>query len=410
MKKLVFLFLLLFPPYIYSAERFYNLVVGQSKVISSLGVKSVAVGDSTVVDVKVLPGGNEIMLTGLNPGTTNVILMHQDGRKTEFTIRVLASDPEAIADAIRRALEGVEGVSVRVAGSNVILEGEILKKSDQELVDEVLKNFPGVISLIKKKRLLPELMVQLDVKMVEISGTSSLDFGFEWPPVIAGHGTISLSFQDTTDSSMTKTFQANVLSNLSAGLKLLSSTGRLRILSNPILITRNGEKAKFLAGGEIPIPSAGALGQVDVEYKEFGVLLEFTPEADAYGNVALELKVSVSDIDYSNAVAVGGFSIPALRKREASAKVNLSENQSLALAEILTENERKNVTKYPFLGHIPILGELFKSRSFQKGKSHFLVFITPIIVKPGELPQERIKSMLKKYEEWKSEVRGGILD
>ncbi len=391
------------------AAEFINLVVGQSHVLKVAGASSVAVGDSTVVGVKVLPGGNEVMLTGLQSGTTNFIVMGEGGLRKEYTVRVLATDPRALADAVREALEGVEGVKVRVAGANVILEGEILRKADQELLDRVLAAFPGVISFVKGRRVLPELMVQIDVKAVEISSTSLKEFGFSWPSVFGGEGSATWTMRPGEATGGTG-FSLSVVSYLTAALRLLSDAGKVRVLSNPVLVTRNGEKARFLAGGEVPVPAAGSLGQVDIEFREFGVLLEFRARADTYGNVSLDVHVSVSDLDYSRAVQAGGFAVPAIRKRETESRVNLHEGESLAIAELFTESQRKNVSKLPFLGDIPILGELFKKRSFQNGHTRFMMFITPAVLRPGRLPADRIRRILKVYEKWRSEVSAGLLD
>ena len=119
---------LLSAPFSLQAREYITLVVGQTHILKVSGAGYVAVGDYTVVDVKVLPGGNEVMLTGLEAGITNVIIIRRGGGKREYVVRVLASDPHAIAKAIKEALSGVEGIRVRVAGARVILEGEVLKR------------------------------------------------------------------------------------------------------------------------------------------------------------------------------------------------------------------------------------------------------------------------------------------
>ncbi len=181
--------------------------------------------------------------------------------------------------------------------------------------------------------------------------------------------------------------------NTMAFIRALKTSGALRSLAEPNLIAMNGQTASFLAGGEFPVPivQAGQGGNsVSIIFKEYGVRLNFKPTIIDEDHIRLELEPEVSTIDESHGITFGGFVIPALRTRRAKTGVELRDGQSFALAGLLDNNETKSLSKIPVLGDIPILGNLFKSASFQKNETELMFIITADLVKPlnsDELPQ-----------------------
>jgi pilus assembly protein CpaC len=172
-------------------------------------------------------------------------------------------------------------------------------------------------------------------------------------------------------------------------LSLLEANGLAKVLAEPTLVTLSGQEAKFLAGGEFPIPLSGAFGQVQVEWKKFGVLLDFTPTVIASQTIHLKLGAEVSEIDPTLTVTIGGTSIPGLATRQSHTTVRLGDGQSFAIAGLLSDKIRSQIERVPFLGSVPILGALFRSTQWRREESELLVVVTARLAKPvspHELP------------------------
>jgi len=179
-------------------------------------------------------------------------------------------------------------------------------------------------------------------------------------------------------------------------IRALQTQGALRELAEPNLIAMDGSQASFLAGGEFPVPvvqgGGGGQSSVSIIFKEYGVRLNFKPTIVDEDHIRLELEPEVSTIDFANGVKFDGFLIPALRTRRAKTSVELRDGQSFALAGLLDNTETKSLSKVPMLGDIPVLGALFRSKSFQKNETELMFIVTAQLVKPvnpDDLPQLR---------------------
>jgi pilus assembly protein CpaC len=170
--------------------------------------------------------------------------------------------------------------------------------------------------------------------------------------------------------------------SVAGALKALERDGLLRTLAEPNLTAVSGEPAKFLAGGEYPIPVVDSLGQVSVVYKEYGIGLAFTPVVMTEGRISLKIESEVSELTQEGAVVLAGIQIPALKKRQANSTVELPSGGSLALAGLLKEDSRQTIDGFPGLKNLPILGTLFRSHEFQKDETELVVIVTPYIVRP----------------------------
>jgi len=168
----------------------------------------------------------------------------------------------------------------------------------------------------------------------------------------------------------------------SVTLNLLQQNGLARILAEPTLVTLTGQEAKFLAGGELPIPITSALGQTNVVFKEFGILLQFTPTVIGTDTIHLKMATEVSEIDPNLTVVVAGSAIPGFTSRQGETTVRLGDGQSFVIAGLLSERTRSNLAKVPVLGSIPVLGMLFRSTAFQREETELLVVITARLAKP----------------------------
>ncbi len=169
---------------------------------------------------------------------------------------------------------------------------------------------------------------------------------------------------------------------VNGALRAMERDGLLRTLAEPNLTAVSGEPAKFLAGGEYPIPVVDALGQVSVVYKEYGIGIAFTPVVLSEGRISLKIETEVSELTNEGAVVLSGIQIPALKKRQANSTVELPSGGSLAMAGLLSEDSRQNIDGFPGLKDLPILGTLFRSRDYQKQETELVVIVTPYMVRP----------------------------
>ncbi len=390
-------------------EKTISLVLGRSEVVDFPGVVRVAVGDATIADVKVI-ARRQIMITGLAKGVTNITVWKRDGRKESFLVRVLTEDPFVVARDVKEILGELEGVKIRVVGDLVILDGEVFTDQDYERVKTVTKMFPQVTDFVQKSSLSIKQMIQIDVKMMEISRSARKNIGLNWQDLLSvnASGNFTIPVVGGEIGKISGAF--SILANYGMVLNMMMTDGSGRVLSNPVLVCKSGEKASFIAGGEIPVPIATKLGEVTVEWKQYGVILRFEPVADAYNNINMKIAAEISELDPSRGVESGGIVMPAVITRKSETMVNLTQGETIVLAELIRSKNSKLVEKIPFLGQLPIIGELFKSREFKQERTEFLIFVTPTIVKPGSLEQRRILEMKDKYRRAGKKQRFHILD
>ncbi len=183
-------------------------------------------------------------------------------------------------------------------------------------------------------------------------------------------------------SFLSNDFLANVV------LDVFQNRGLAKILAEPTLTTLTGQEAQFLSGGSFPIPVSQENGQIGIEFKDFGVKLVFNPLVLDSGRINLKLNISVSELSNTNAIALAPsgtnsvFAVPSLTERRAMSTVELSDGQTIGIAGLVNENMRTAVNKFPGLGDVPILGQLFRSQRFQKGETELVILVTPKLAKP----------------------------
>jgi pilus assembly protein CpaC len=178
-------------------------------------------------------------------------------------------------------------------------------------------------------------------------------------------------------------------SSLEALIRALKTEGHFRSLAEPNLVALEGEEATFLAGGEFPFPTvqaAGANGAVTIQWREFGVRLNFTPFVTNTGSIRLKVAPEVSSLDFANGLTISGFQIPALLSRKASTSIELRPGQHIAIAGLLDNSRLVEKSKIPILGDLPIIGAFFSSKSVRDRKTELLVIVTPHLVEPVDAP------------------------
>ncbi|MFQ5692729.1 MAG: type II and III secretion system protein family protein [Nitrospinota bacterium] len=362
-------------------------------------IQRVFVGETKLADVRTI-SSREFLVSAKTPGTTNLIVWDERGRKFVFTLLVQA-DAEALARGIREVYPK-ESLKVSAVKDSIVLSGVTARSDVKKVVGKMAESFAPkkVINLVRVDAL--PVQISLKVRIAEVGRTAIRELGLSFlalgrlgaepgsfgvfpgdaftPPTGSFNVTPS---PDLNFGSLVNFFIADSARNLGLFLRALEAKGDLRTLAEPRLVTLSGKKASFLAGGEfpVPIPQAGAGASITIEFKPFGVRLDFTPKVIDKNRIELKLAPEVSELDFSNSVSVGGFSVPSLTKRRTETVVELEDGQTFAIAGLIQNRMVKDISKVPWIADIPILGKLFTSERFNRQETELLILVTPEIVK-----------------------------
>ena len=375
-----------------------NVLVGQSRVINfdrSIGRFSIS---NPEVAEAVMVSPTQVLVNGKTFGQVNFIAWDKGDQKfIVFDVFVRAN--LSLIDSQIRALFPRDDIRLSQANGSVVLSGTVGQPQSAQQADAVVQAAGFKTVNMLQSPVTDAQQVQLSVRVAEVSRQKLKDLGTSWVHngdgtgafiQGGGPGTLGTSEGPTdlvTDfvGSAVNIFLFNRSLNTATFVRALKTNGALRALAEPNLIAMNGQTASFLAGGEFPVPvvqGGSSNGAVSVVFKEYGVRLNFKPTIIDEDHIRLELEPEVSTIDFANGVRFNGFVIPALRTRRARTGVELRDGQSFALAGLLDNNETKSISKIPMLGDIPVLGNLFKSASFQKQETELMFIITAELVKP----------------------------
>ncbi len=380
-----------------------NVLVGQSRVINfDRPVGRFSVSNPEIAEA-VLVTPDQVLVNGKAFGQVNFIAWEQSGGEyLVFDVFVRAN--LSLIDSQIRALFPKDDIRLSQANGSVVISGSVSNPQTSAQVDSVVQaaGFKTVNMLASPVKNMAQ--VQLQVRVAEVSRNRVRDLGTSYAyqggssGVYANSGGGPSSLSSVVNGVLTGQFSSamNLLvmgGNTLTMIHALQTQGALRELAEPNLIAMDGQEASFLAGGEFPIPivqGGSDRSTVTVVFKEYGVRLNFKPTIIDEDHIRLELEPEVSTIDFSNGVKFDGFLIPALRTRRAKTGVELRDGQSFALAGLLDNNETKSLSKVPVLGDVPVLGSLFRSKSFQKNETELIFIVTAQLVKPvnrDDLPQ-----------------------
>jgi len=414
------------------------VAVNSSQILRSYGVQKVAVANPEIADVMVI-SGNEIMVVGKAPGRTSLHVWSWQGR-TSYVVEV-AADDAPIANEIRKIL-GIDGVRVSKVGKTVIIEGRVADKYQKLRAEKIASAYgEKVVNLLE---ITQPVQVKIEAKVIEISKSRSKDLGIKWGNDPSAPGAFRFG-QTPSDSTVTvpkylgidlttgveqyKDVTSNVWNtalsmggygskawgqslgalggywDINAELDALVKKGAAKVLSQPYLVTLSGESANILVGGEIPIPVSNQNGSVTVEWKEYGIKLNIEPEVNADGLINGKIKAEVSALDWSSAhqvVLSSNLKIPPLTVRKAESVIALASGQTMAIGGLYGSTESRSVMKLPLLGDLPVIGALFKSKSFSRDETELIILLTPTILDPKDyVPQ--LSPDMKEVDKWKAE-------
>jgi pilus assembly protein CpaC len=383
-----------------------NVLVGQSRVINfDKAIGRFSVSNPEIAEA-ILVAPDQVLVNGKAFGQVNFIAWDKENSKfMVFDVFVQAN--LSLIDSQIRLLFPKDDIRLSQAHGSVVLSGSVTdpKKATQAEAVVQAAGFKTVNMLNSPVK--NAAQVQLQIRVAEVSRSRAKELGTSYAYqsslgsggyLNTGSGPYSVSKVDggSIFGSVGNTLNLMVMGgNMYNFVRVLQTQGALRSLAEPNLIAMDGQKASFLAGGEFPIPvmqGGGSDRSVSVMFKEYGVRLNFTPTIIDEDHIRLELEPEVSTIDFANGVKLDGFTIPALKSRRAKTGVELRDGQSFALAGLMDNSEMKSLSKVPIIGDAPIIGSLFRSKSFQKAETELMFIVTAQLVKPvnrDDLPNMR---------------------
>jgi pilus assembly protein CpaC len=380
-----------------SAEEL-RLTVGKSVVIDyPSDIRQISTSSPDIVDASPVTT-REILLHGKGLGNATLVVWSKTGERTFYNVTV-----DLNLDSLRKILkdsfpeEQIVPVSSR---DSLTLNGKVSSKDVADRAIALASTFAKtVVNNMELGNPPIEKQVLLRVRFAELDRNKAEQYGVSWfsqagqtgfyastqQSPISSTAIAGTALQTLTIGSALNIFAFDPKLNLGAFLQALQSENILQILAEPNLVTTNGKEAYFLVGGEFPVPvlqGGGNSGSVTVQFKEFGIRLRFTPVITGNHTIKLHLTQEVSTLDAADGVTFNGFVIPAISTRRAETDVELGEGQSFVVAGLLDNRDTESFSKLPFLGDIPVLGALFKSKSVKKSRTDLVMLVTPDVTQP----------------------------
>jgi pilus assembly protein CpaC len=376
-----------------------DLLVGRSTVLrTERAITRVSLPKPDIADALVT-SSNELLVHGKAPGTISLLVWAQGGQIKTYDVSV-RRDLSDLEKQVHELFPG-ESIAVSSNGSDVVLSGVVSSKYVVEKASSLAAGYvekaTNVVNLLRQQEGIASNQILLQVRFAEVSRTAMQELGVSFFTGLNGsHGWVGRTatqqfpapiFDDSKGlvfSDFLNLFAFNTKEQIGAVVKALQTKGLFQSLAEPNLVTQNGKEASFLAGGEFPIPvvqGSGLNSAVTIMFKEFGVRLKFTPTVVGDDLIQLKVAPEVSALDFSNAVSIQGFRVPALTTRRTETEVELRDGQTFAVAGLIDNSVTQTMNKIPGIGDVPVLGLLFKSRAYQKNATELVVMITPHIVR-----------------------------
>ena len=396
-----------------------NVPMNRAIVVESdIPFAELSIANPGIADISSL-SDRTIYVLGKSPGLTTLTLLDASGQLiTNVDVRV-AADVSEFKERLRQILPG-EKIEVRTANDGIVLSGIVSSTQRlQRALDLAERYAPERVSNLMSVGGIQQVMMKVRFAEMQRNVSKSLGASLALNGAIGGTGinggTGTTNTTGGVMNSLAGTIPAAnqnagaVLFGFNAGstqvgilLEALEAKGVVRFLAEPNLVALSGQEAKFLAGGEYPVPVAQTDNRISVEFKPYGVELVFIPRVVDKDIINLELKAAVSAIDPTNSLELGnGISIAAFTRRETSSTVEMRDGESFAIAGLLTDDFTDNSRQLPWIGDVPVLGALFRSAEFQRSQTELVIIVTAHLVTPtrGEafaLPTDRIKPPTEK--------------
>lgn len=407
------------PAYAYVQPIWLN--VNQSYYLSTqTPIARVAVASPDIADVIVLSDNAVNIVANGKAGTTTVNVWTKNGMRQEFKV-VVSQINDGLAEQIKKAIN-LPHVEVVVVGNRVLLKGYVNNQYEKELAFRIAALYIGDFGATQKNSRTKNLQVSSDeasgetaeieseeqvvdsnnvvnllqminpdqinieALVLEINSDEAQKLGVTYNGTdtsTAGEFTVTADSDRRSKRNhwYTRNWLYTNFSKINATINLLVENGKARVISRPNITTMSGKSAGILVGGEIPYQSVDGNGNIDTEYKPYGISLTLAnPIVDQNGNITSKVNAKVSRIDWTNAITQNGYRQPALTTRTAETVVNIPSGMTMAIGGLLDSEDTKSIQKVPLLGDIPLLGELFKYHNDSKQKSEIMILITPRVV------------------------------
>nr|WP_321799128.1 type II and III secretion system protein family protein [Caballeronia sp. J97] len=379
-------------------------------------VASVFVADPAIADVHV-PSAKAVFVLGKKTGTTTLYVLGANNRPLVQRTIVVSRDMITLRAMLAARFPNTN-VQVATGQGSLMLSGQASNPADADAIVQAVTPFLADKEVLVNRMTIDRpLQVQLRVRITEVDRNITQQLGINWQamgnavgnfyggifsgrpiynlnqPITNANGSVSYPVNLPTNNaySILGAFKTNNV-DIRALVDALNQEGLLTVLAEPNLVALSGQTASFLAGGEFPIPVSQVNGAITVEFKQFGVKLDFTPTVLNDRRISLKVRPEVSQIDTTASVTTGGVTVPGLSVRRADTTVELASGQSFAIGGLLQSNTSDVVSQVPGLGSIPVLGKLFSSTNYQNNKTELVIMVTPYLVEPTD--PSRLRSPL----------------
>ncbi len=385
-----------------------SLTIGETHLLPSQSLKRVAVGNGKIIAARRIER-DQVMLIGQQQGSTSLHLWFHDGTQRRLNIKVSPGENEALLQDVRRWLGPKSSVEVKSIGGRVVIEGRARTVQEAQKIRELAQRSPNIVNLVRQAGV--EQMIAMEVRFLEVKKSALENIGLNWQksaagPIfgIVGDSHTNRHFRPSASGALSDSgapvFSGNLpgsdsapvpfgrvtpfamyfglQSTLASVLNLMEQKGDAIVLAEPILSCRSGGSAKFLAGGEVPLPTTSSVGTTSVQFKPYGIKFEINPTLTESGSIAARVMTELSTVD--PAIKVGD--LPAFLSRQTETEVNLKEGETLVISGLISEDRSKTVEKLAGLADIPVLGRLFQSKDFRERRSEMIVFVTPRFISP----------------------------
>lgn len=369
---------------------------------------SVFVADPAIADVHV-PAPKAVFVLGKKMGTTTLYVLGAGNKTLLQRTIVVGRDMVSVRAMVANRFPG-ENVQLSTTNGSLQVSGDAATAAEADAVVQSLTPYLADKEvLVNRMTIARPQQVQLRVRITEVDRNITQQLGINWQSI--GHAAGNFfgglysgrSIYDLTNpltsASGAVSYPVNLPSNnayslfgafktggadIQALIDALNQEGLITILAEPSLVALSGQTASFLAGGEFPIPVSQVNGAISVDFKQFGVKLDFTPTVLSEGRISLKVRPEVSQIDTTVSVTTNGITVPGLSVRRADTTVELASGQSFAIGGLLQSNTTDIISQIPGIGSIPILGKLFSSTNYQNNKTELVIMVTPYLVEPTD--------------------------
>ena len=385
-----------------------QLIVGAGKtrlLDMPVNIERVSVATPEVAEA-VPVSARSVMINGRAQGETSLIIWLADGSRREYDLNVQLAPSRLNAVREQLTTEFGDAVHITVDNAAVYVTGRVHDLYASERAVSIAETAGKVVNLLTVDVPPAAQQILLKVRFANVDRSRARDIGTNFfgapngypfsatvgtyaPTRVsglpaagaAGGGSAGFSLSDSLNLLL---FDPYI--QVGETIKALQNQNLLEILAEPNVLAINGKEASFVAGGEFPFPTlqggGGGVGQVTVQFREFGVRIRFTPNVTPRGTIRLHVTPEVSSLDYANSLSVSGFTVPALATRRVDTEIELESGQSFAIAGLLDNRSTESLSKIPGFADIPIIGKLFQSKSISKSNSELLVIVTPELVAP----------------------------